>query len=139
MLQWTLGCMCLFQIWFPRCVCPAVGLLGHMAVLFPVFFKESPHCYFSNFAILFTCICWLSNLGRVFLLSLLFIHYLYYHWLTKIILIILNGLLSLLSLFSLRLKFSQIWPLKTSSCVLLYWLPYNLSTTLFSGTHTKNV
>ena len=29
--------MCLFQFWFPRCVCPAVGLLGHMAVLFPVF------------------------------------------------------------------------------------------------------
>ena len=37
MLRWTLGYMCLFQFWFPRCVCPAVGLLGHMAVLFPVF------------------------------------------------------------------------------------------------------
>jgi len=30
-------CTCLFQFWFPRCVCPAVGLLGHNAVLFPVF------------------------------------------------------------------------------------------------------
>ena len=29
--------MCLFQFWFPRCVCPAVGLLGHKAVLFVVF------------------------------------------------------------------------------------------------------
>ena len=29
--------MCLFQLWFPWCVCPAVGLLGRMAVLFPVF------------------------------------------------------------------------------------------------------
>ena len=29
--------MCLFQFWFPWCVCPAVGLLGHMKVLFPVF------------------------------------------------------------------------------------------------------
>ena len=29
--------MCLFQFWFPRCICPAVGFLGHMAVLFPVF------------------------------------------------------------------------------------------------------
>ena len=30
--------MCLFQFWFPRCVCPAVGLLGHKVVLFaPVF------------------------------------------------------------------------------------------------------
>ena len=23
--------------WYPRCVCPGVGLLGHMAVLFPAF------------------------------------------------------------------------------------------------------
>ena len=36
-LRWTLGCMCLFQIWFLWCVCPEVGLLGHMEVLFPVF------------------------------------------------------------------------------------------------------
>ena len=33
----TLGYTCLSQFWFPQCVCPAVGLLGHMAVLFPVF------------------------------------------------------------------------------------------------------
>ena len=33
MLWWTLGCTCLFQIWFPWCVCPEVWLLGHMAVL----------------------------------------------------------------------------------------------------------
>ena len=26
------------------CAQPAVGLLGHMAVLFPTYFKESPHC-----------------------------------------------------------------------------------------------
>ena len=32
--------MCLFQFWFPRCVCPAVGLLGHVAVLFPVFLRS---------------------------------------------------------------------------------------------------
>ena len=31
---------CLFQFWFPRYVCPAVGLLGHMAVLFPVFLRN---------------------------------------------------------------------------------------------------
>ena len=31
------GYMCLFQFWFPWYVCPAVGLLGHKAVLFPVF------------------------------------------------------------------------------------------------------
>ena len=34
---WTLGYICLFQFWFPWCVCPVVELLGHMAVLFPVF------------------------------------------------------------------------------------------------------
>ena len=32
--------MCLFQFWFHRCVCPAVGLLGHMAVLFPFFLRN---------------------------------------------------------------------------------------------------
>ena len=31
------GYTCLFQFWFPQCVCPAVGFLGHMAVLVPVF------------------------------------------------------------------------------------------------------
>ena len=29
--------MCLFQFWFPWCVCPAVGLLGHKVVLFAIF------------------------------------------------------------------------------------------------------
>ena len=29
MLRWTLGYTCLFPFWFPRCVCPAVGLLDH--------------------------------------------------------------------------------------------------------------
>ena len=40
MLQRILGCTCLFQIWFPRCVCQAVGLLGHKAVIFPVFLRN---------------------------------------------------------------------------------------------------
>ena len=40
MLRWTLGYTCLFPFWFPRCVCPAVGLLGHMAVLFSVFLRN---------------------------------------------------------------------------------------------------
>ena len=30
----------LFQFWFPQCVCPAVGLLGDKAVLFPVFLRN---------------------------------------------------------------------------------------------------
>ena len=32
--------MCLFRFWFPWCVSPAVGLLGHMAALFPVFLRN---------------------------------------------------------------------------------------------------
>ena len=40
MLQWTLGFRCLFQFLFPWCVCPAVGLLGSMAVLFPDFLRN---------------------------------------------------------------------------------------------------
>ena len=31
---------CVFPFWFPQCVCPAVGLLGHKAVLFPVFLRN---------------------------------------------------------------------------------------------------
>ena len=26
----NIGYICLFQFWFPRCVCPALGLLGHI-------------------------------------------------------------------------------------------------------------
>ena len=40
MLRWTLGYTCLFPFWFPQCVCPAVGLLDHKAVLFPVFLRN---------------------------------------------------------------------------------------------------
>ena len=32
--------MCLFQFWFPWCACPAVGFLGHKAVLFAVFLRN---------------------------------------------------------------------------------------------------
>src|SRR5574337_1454173 len=32
--------MCLFPFWFPQCVCPAVGLLEHKAVLFSVFLRN---------------------------------------------------------------------------------------------------
>ena len=33
MLQWTLGCTCLFKLWLSPDICPEVGLLDHMAVL----------------------------------------------------------------------------------------------------------
>ena len=41
--------MCLFQFWFPQCVCPEVGLLGHMAVLFPVFLRNLHTVHHSGF------------------------------------------------------------------------------------------
>ena len=40
----------LFQFWFPQYVCPAVGLLDHKAVLFPVF--EGISTLFSTVAVL---------------------------------------------------------------------------------------
>ena len=36
-LQETLGSMCLFQFWSPQGICPVVGLLGGVVVLFLVF------------------------------------------------------------------------------------------------------
>ena len=36
-LWWTLVYTCLFQSWFPWCICPILGLLGRMTVLFSVF------------------------------------------------------------------------------------------------------
>ena len=35
--------MCLFQFWFPQCICLGAGLLGHVVVQ-SQFFKESPYC-----------------------------------------------------------------------------------------------
>ena len=48
--------MCLFQFWFPHCVCPTVGLLGHITVLFPVF-KGIP----TLFSILAVLVCIPTN------------------------------------------------------------------------------
>ena len=61
MLWWTLGYTCLFQIWFPWCVCPGVGLLGHMAVLFPVFKGIS-----TLFSIVVVLVCIPTNSVRGF-------------------------------------------------------------------------
>ena len=32
-LQWTVGHMCLLELWFSQSMCPVVGLLGHMVDL----------------------------------------------------------------------------------------------------------
>ena len=45
MPQWTLGYMCLFELWFSQGTCPVVGLLGHMVVLFLVFKEISISFY----------------------------------------------------------------------------------------------
>ena len=39
-LQWTLGCICLFELWFSKGIGPVVGLLVHMAIIFR-YFKEA--------------------------------------------------------------------------------------------------
>ena len=40
-LQWTLGCVWVFELWFSLGICPVVGLLGHMVILFLVFWGTS--------------------------------------------------------------------------------------------------
>ena len=52
--------MCLFQFCFPRCVYPPVGLLGHMAVLFPVFSRIS-----TLFSIVSVLVCIPTQCKRV--------------------------------------------------------------------------
>ena len=37
LLQWMLGYMCLFWLWFSQGLCSVMGLLNHMIVLFVVF------------------------------------------------------------------------------------------------------
>ena len=56
-----LGYMCLFQFWFLWCVCPAVGLLGLVAVLFPVFWRIS-----TLFSIVAVLVCFPTNSVRGF-------------------------------------------------------------------------
>ena len=34
------GYMCLFHLWFPQGICPVMGLLGHVGVLFLVFLRN---------------------------------------------------------------------------------------------------
>ena len=53
--------MCLFQFWFPWGVCPAVELLGCMAILFPVFWGVS-----TLFSILAVLVCISTNSVRGF-------------------------------------------------------------------------
>ena len=52
------------SVLFPRCVCPALGLLGHKAVLFPVFKGIS-----TQFSIVAVLVCIPTNSVRGFLFS----------------------------------------------------------------------
>src|SRR5574337_870573 len=69
----NIGYTCLFPFWSPQCVCPAVGLLDHKAVLFPVFSGIST--LFSIVAVL-VCIPTNSVRGFPFLHTLSSIYYL---------------------------------------------------------------
>ena len=50
MLQWTSGYICLFQLWFSQGICKVEGLLGHMILLFVVFFffNKSPQWLYQS-------------------------------------------------------------------------------------------
>ena len=41
MLQWTLGYMCLLELWLSQDICPVVGLLDHMVVVFLILKRTS--------------------------------------------------------------------------------------------------
>ena len=43
----NIGYMCLFQFWFPQCVCPAVGLLGHKLSLIAILWNSAFRCLLS--------------------------------------------------------------------------------------------
>ena len=68
----NIGVQVRFQFWFPQCVCPAVGLLGCTAVLFPVF--KGVSTLFSIVAVL-VCIPTNSLRGFPFLHTLSSIDY----------------------------------------------------------------
>ena len=48
MLRWTLGCTCLFQIWFPQCVCPEVLVDFLMMTTLTAVVPHSFDLHFSN-------------------------------------------------------------------------------------------
>ena len=62
MLQWTLGCVCLFQLWFPQGMCQVVRLLGHRVVLVLVFYGT--YILFSTGAV---SVCIPTNSAKGFL------------------------------------------------------------------------
>ena len=47
-LQWTLGCICLSELWFPQGICPVVGLLGHTVCSFIPIFLRTLHSVFCS-------------------------------------------------------------------------------------------
>ena len=61
--------MCLFQFWFPQCVCQAVGLLRHMPVLFLVFKEIS-----TLFSMVAEPVCIPNSVRRLPFLHTLFQH-----------------------------------------------------------------
>ena len=74
--------MCLFQFWFPQCVCPEVGLLGHKVVLFAIF--KGISTLFSIVAVL-VCIPTNSVRGFHFIHTLSSIYCFVDFWITAIL------------------------------------------------------
>ena len=48
-LQWTLGCMYLFELWFSPDICLGVGLLDHMTTLVLVFLRNLHTVFHSGY------------------------------------------------------------------------------------------
>ena len=61
----NIGYMCLFQLWFSQGICPVVGLLGHMLIIFLVFKRNF---ILSSIVVVSICIPtpWVVSLLSVF-------------------------------------------------------------------------
>ena len=49
--------MCLFELWFSQDICPVMGFLGHMVILFLVFFFKFYYLFILFLAALGLCCC----------------------------------------------------------------------------------
>ena len=75
MWQWTLGCMCFSELWFSLGIFPVMGLLGHMVVVFSVYYliviyvSDLTHHCLPLFHSITWAFCYFSNASNICSLS----------------------------------------------------------------------
>ena len=83
MLQWTLQCMYLFELWFSPHIRPQVGLLDHMVALFFSFLRQLHTVLHGDHFILPPTV-WEGSLSSMPLQHLLFVDFLMMATLTRV-------------------------------------------------------